>query len=101
MSKLAVIATIPVKPGAKEQAVELLKGAIANTRTEDGTLTYILHEDPKSPDTLVMYELYSGQGALDAHMSADWFKALGPALMGVLGGAPTLQVLTPLDGKGL
>lgn len=101
MSKRGVWARIPVQPGKRDETAELLRGAIANTKSEDGTLIYILHEDPKDPDALFMYELYTGDDALAAHMGADWFKALGPSLMPLLAGAPTLQMLTPIDGKGL
>ncbi|HAP76838.1 MAG TPA: antibiotic biosynthesis monooxygenase [Acidimicrobiaceae bacterium] len=101
MSKLSVWARIPVQPGKRDAAVEVLKGAIANTRSEDGTELYILLADPKDPDALFMYELYTDNDALVAHSSADWFKALGPQLGPLLAGAPSLQFLEPLDGKGL
>lgn len=101
MSKVAVWARIPVQPDKRDEAIGVLKGAIANTRSEDGTEIYILHADPNDPDALLMYELYTDNDALTAHSSAGWFKAMFPQLGPLLGGAPTLQILEPLDGKGL
>ena len=101
MSKVSVWARIPLKPGVREEAAEVLKWAISNTLSEEGTLQYILLEDAKDPDALFFYELYTDGDALAAHGGADWFKELGPKLAPFLAGAPTLQFLTPLAGKGL
>lgn len=99
--KLGVVATLPLKPGSRDAAVALLRNAIEHTRSETGTHLYLLHTDPKNEDVVVMYELYEDREALGAHMSAEWFAAMGPELMPLLGGAPTLQTLDLVDGKGL
>ena len=38
MSKVSVWARIPLKPGVREEAAEVLKWAISNTLSEPGTL---------------------------------------------------------------
>jgi quinol monooxygenase YgiN len=48
-----------------------------------------------------MYELYTGQEALESHMGSQWFKEWGPSLAPFLGGRPELIFVTPLAGKGL
>jgi quinol monooxygenase YgiN len=48
-----------------------------------------------------MYEMYDSQADMDAHMSSEWFKQLGPKVGGLFGGAPEFHVMTPLGGKGL
>lgn len=101
MSKMAVWARIPVQPGKRDEAIELLRAAIGTARGEDGTLLYILHEDPKEPDTLLFYELYTDKDALRTHSSSDAFAAMTGALGAVVAGQPTMQFLKPIDGKGL
>lgn len=99
--KVAVVATLPLQPGQRDAAMAVLRGAIEHTRAEPGTQVYLLHTDPKNDDVVVMYEVYDSRDALGAHMSADWFKAMGPELLSLLAGAPTLQILDLVDGKGL
>jgi hypothetical protein len=68
---------------------------------EDGTLVYILHDQKKPTPTLFVYELYTGQDALEAHMGADWFKALRPHPRTVHGRSPELIFLASRSrGKG-
>lgn len=100
MSKVAVVAKIPAAPGRRDELVAALQTALDTARGEPGTEYYILHADAKDPDVLWMYELYTDQAALDAHMGSEAFKALGPAIGPLLGGAPELTFLAPLGGKG-
>jgi quinol monooxygenase YgiN len=48
-----------------------------------------------------MYELYESQDAFTAHVSTDAFKALGPTIGHLLGGAPEMTFLGPVGGKGI
>ncbi len=101
MSKVAVIARIPLRPGARDEFVSAFQQAIANAHAEDGTLTYVLHTDTKDDDVAWVYELYANQAAFEAHARSDAMKALLPALAPFMEGATHLHVLTPLAGKGL
>ncbi|MEO5724124.1 MAG: putative quinol monooxygenase [Ilumatobacteraceae bacterium] len=101
MSHVAVWAKIPAQPGKRDELAKALQGALETAKGESGTLTYILHEDPKDPDALYFYELYADQAALDAHMGSDAFKALGPALAAFVGGRPEMKVIKPIGGKGI
>jgi quinol monooxygenase YgiN len=99
--KVAVLARIPARPGQRDALVEALQAAIDNADTEDGTLIYILHTDPKDPDAVLFYELYADQAAFEAHGSSDRFKEIGASLRDLAGGRPELTFLTPVIGKGL
>jgi len=99
--KVAVLAKIPAQPGKRDELVKALEAAIDNANTEAGTLLYILHTDPKDPDTVYFYELYTDQDALTAHGTSDRFKAIGASLRELAGGRPELTMLTPVMGKGL
>jgi quinol monooxygenase YgiN len=99
--QVALIAKIPAAPGKRDELAAAMKTGLDTAAGEAGTLYYILHADAKDPDTLWVYELYTDQSAVDAHMGTDAFKALGPVMAPFLGGRPQLTFLTPLGGKGL
>jgi quinol monooxygenase YgiN len=99
--KVAVLAKIPAQPGKRDELVAALQAAIDNANTEADTLLYILHTDPKDPDVVYFYELYTNQDALTAHGTSDAFKEIGKSLRDLAGGRPELTMLTPVNGKGL
>lgn len=99
--KVAVIAKIPARPGQRDDLAKALSTALETAKGERGTIYYILHTDDKDADVLWMYELYESQTALGEHMGSEAFKALGPAIGGLLGGAPELIFTKPVGGKGL
>ncbi len=101
MSKVAVWAKIPAAPGKREELITALQAALATAQGEAGTIYYMLHTDATDADALYMYELYESQDALNEHMGSEAFKALGPAIGPLLGGAPQLSFLGPVGGKGL
>lgn len=101
MAKVAVWAKIPAAPGKRDELIAALQTALETANGEPGTIYYMLHTDVTDPDALFMYELYENQDALNAHMGSEAFKALGPAIGSLLGGAPSLSILGPVGGKGL
>ncbi len=100
MADIAVIAKLIAQPGKRAELAAALQGALDAAENEPGTLTYILTEDAVEADQLWMFEMYTDQSALDAHMGSDTFKALGPAIGPFLGGRPELTFLKPIGGKG-
>ena len=99
--KVAVIARIPAQPGKRDELVKAMEAGIENAKTEDGTLTYILHTDGNDPDAVIFYELYTDADAFKAHGGSDFMKEFGKSLRDLAGGRPELQILTPVSGKGL
>jgi quinol monooxygenase YgiN len=98
-TKVGVWVTLPLKPGHRDEAVELVQEALEAVKSEDGTLVYVLNADGKDENILYIYEVYSSQDAFTAHMGADWFKPFSDRLVNHLGGKPSFQLLTPLGGK--
>jgi len=101
MSKVGVWVKLDIQPGKRDEAVAIIKEALDAVQGEEGTLIYQLSADSTDENVLYFYEVYTGQDALIAHSSADWFKAFGPKLGPVLAGRPAMTFLAPLGGKGL
>jgi quinol monooxygenase YgiN len=101
MSNVAVIVKLPIVAGKRDEAVAALQTLIDIAKTEAGTLTYILHTDAADENVVWFYELYTDQAAFDAHSSSEGFKAFGPSLASMIGGAPEFHFVTPVSGKGL
>jgi quinol monooxygenase YgiN len=101
MTKVAVLAKLSAATGKRDELVAALETALETARGESGTVYYILHTDAKDADALYMYELYENQDAFTDHVGSDAFKALGPAIGHLLGGAPELTFLEPVGGKGI
>ena len=56
MSELHVVATIPAKPGSEDTVRALLTTLVAETRQEEGCLSYDLFESAAVPGTFVTVE---------------------------------------------
>jgi quinol monooxygenase YgiN len=67
---VTLIATLQVKPGKMEEAIEVLKEMAANVKSsESGTLEYIPHtvKGEGLENTIIFYEKYESEDALKIH----------------------------------
>ena len=102
MSQVAIWAKIPVKPGKRDEAIAAMQAQIDYvTKSEQGTIYYILNTDPKDEESIYFYEVYADQAAVEAHGTSETMKAMGPALAPFMAGRPELKFLAPVQGKGL
>jgi quinol monooxygenase YgiN len=101
MSKVSLIAKLPLKADKKDEFVEKFGGMIAAVNDEAGTEIYILNFEQANENIAWVYELYTDADAMTIHSSSDAMAALIGALGDVLDGAPEMIVLTPHSGKGL
>ncbi|MHA1804951.1 MAG: putative quinol monooxygenase [Promethearchaeota archaeon] len=79
---LTIIATVKVKEGKMEQAINVLKEVVPKIKTsEPGTLEYIPHvvEGKKDANTIIFYEKYKDKEAFKIH-SANLGKSLANLL---------------------
>ena len=88
-----VIAFVSVKPG-QEEAFE------AASRAEAGVLHDDLWREAEGERRYVFNELYVDPAAVQAHMSADHFKAFGLAAREVAAARPTIISATAVDVAG-
>jgi quinol monooxygenase YgiN len=100
VAKVAEIAKIVAAPGKRDELLTVLQRMVDQANTEAGTEIYIFHEDPSDDVTVWTYELYADQAARDAHGASPAMAEIGPALGGLLGGAPELIKLKPAIAKG-
>lgn len=90
---IAVIAKIPVKSEAKDEAIEEIKALMAKVAGEEGTLHYTLNIDKNNPDTLVFIERYKDMEALGAHGATEHFQEFMGKSMNFAAGPPEITVL--------
>ncbi|HAC59591.1 MAG TPA: antibiotic biosynthesis monooxygenase [Rhodobiaceae bacterium] len=98
MSIIGIVATLPVQAG-KEAEFEKIFGDLRTKvkANEKGCLQYDFFKSKSDSSTYIVMEQYATQADLDAHGKTDYFRAAGPALGSVLGGAPTLQFLDKVE----
>ena len=90
---LTVIATMPIKEGKMDEALQEVKGLLVNVAKEQGTVLYSVNVDTANPNTLVVVEQYTDQDALDFHSSTPYFKEFFTRASVFLGAAPEIVVL--------
>ncbi len=89
---IGVVAKLKIAAGKEGEFETLAKDLMAKVKAnEPGCLTYQLYKSRKEADTYVFLEQYASKEALEAHGKSDYFKAAGPKLGAVLGGAPDVQ----------
>lgn len=101
MTKVAVLAKLPIRPDAKATFLEAFSAMEAAVAEESGTEIYILNWDSSDENVAYIYELYTDSEALGVHSGSEAMKALMGALGDVMAGAPELIMLNPATGKGL
>lgn len=62
------------RPDDRQRVHELITALAHASRQEPGCVTYIPHAVDGEPDTVVVYEQYRDQQALDAHRASKHFK---------------------------
>lgn len=77
---IKVVARNILKEGTKEQVLALLEEMIAETRKEEGCITYELYELDSSPNTITFIEEWESLAKLTAHINSEHFKRIIPAV---------------------
>jgi quinol monooxygenase YgiN len=61
-------------PQDRAEVAEALRLLTAESRREPGCLSYIPHHVEGDPDTIVIYEQYRDENALEAHRKSEHFR---------------------------
>jgi quinol monooxygenase YgiN len=62
------------RPEDRQRIVELLAELAKASRQEPGCVTYVPHSVDGEPDTVVIYEQYRDQKAVEAHRATPHFR---------------------------
>lgn len=99
MSKISLIAKLPVAEGKNEEFEAALAELITASNEEAGLEIYSAHKGDDG--NYWFFELYSDAAALEVHGKGDAMKSAMRALGAFLAGAPDVQRLTPVAAKGM
>ena len=89
---IGVVAKLKIQDGKQAEFEQVAKDLMAKVKAnEPGCLTYQLYKSKSDPQTYIFMEQYASADALKSHGQTEYFKAAGPKLGAVLGGAPEIQ----------
>ncbi|GAB6153552.1 putative quinol monooxygenase [Desulfosporosinus burensis] len=77
---IKVIAKLTIKKGMVEEFKSSIPELVAETRKEDGCITYQLFQDVKNKRVLTFVEEWESMEALQSHMSSKHFQDAMPKL---------------------
>ncbi|MDX2168916.1 MAG: putative quinol monooxygenase [Deltaproteobacteria bacterium] len=97
---LTIVAKMKIKAGKEGQAEQALSDMIGYvSANEPGTLRYSLHRAVGDPTTLLMYEQYADQAAVDTHGTSARIQQLFGTLGPLLDGQPGIEMYVEVAGK--
>lgn len=92
-TNVQLLARIVPRPGCETQVAEAFRELVPTVLQEPGCIFYRAHESSQAPGTIVMYETWASQEALDAHAAGSNFLALTARLDGLLAEPIALEML--------
>ena len=93
---MIVVAKLKAKKGAEEEMETILRKAVQNVESEEGTLAYTLHRSQSDPCIFLFYEKYKDADALTVHSTTPYFKAMFAALKDLVAGPAEIEMYTEL-----
>jgi quinol monooxygenase YgiN len=95
-----VVATLELKPGSTDAAIEAATPCVIETRKEDGCLSYDLNQDVLDKSKLVFVERWTGMDALKAHFHTPHMAAWREKAADLVASS-TIEIIDPADVKTL
>jgi len=74
--EICLVARLKAKPGQEAALAEAVTAIVPKVRAEPGCLGYTAHVSREEEGTVVMYEVWADQAALDAHTRAPALSSL-------------------------
>lgn len=96
MREIVLLVVFRAKPGKQAPLTALLQQMSVLSLAETGCSAYTLHVDADDPTTLVLYEVWSDQAALDAHDQSAHVAHFIGAYPGLVAGPMDRKVLARL-----
>jgi quinol monooxygenase YgiN len=83
MPRLAFVTKIVAKPGQREALKRLNEGMCAQSRSEPGTLVYVMSQARENPDEFWYFDVYADQAAFDEHCASAVYRDMIAKLGGL------------------
>jgi len=95
---IILTATLQASEGNESELENALLGMIPKTAKEEGALEYRLHKSKSIPGNYFFYEKYTGQQALDSHLTTPHYKTLIETIGDLLAEAPAVDTFDFIEG---
>lgn len=92
---------LPVKPEAREQAVQIMLKMAAETHKEDGCNLYDFWVHTADPNTFLVFEEWESQEHLDRHVTTPHMTEFMEGISKVLSGKSDVKLYTIESAKPL
>lgn len=96
-NQIQLVAHLVSKPGREQALVDAVLAIVPAVREEPGCIAYVPHVSRERPGTVVMYEVWANQAALDGHGRAPNLAGLAARFDDLLGEPLRLEPLRRLD----
>ena len=83
---IIVHGTFPVKPEARDEALELMRLMSQSTRTENGCISYEFFVGISDPDTMLLFQEWDSMEALQDHFETSHMEEFLAKLPSILNG---------------
>lgn len=87
---IVVHGRFPIRPDAADRFRALLPELIANTRRDEGCLSYECLESTETPGEFLFVEQWESAEMLAKHLAAEHLATATAALPGLLAGEPSI-----------
>jgi quinol monooxygenase YgiN len=94
--RIGLLVRIPVLPGMRAAALDVLNRYVDDLHEEPGTEAFLVCVDPSDADVVWLYEWFRDEASLEAHREAPLFSRLMAELPDLVGDSPGIMRLDPL-----
>jgi quinol monooxygenase YgiN len=94
--RIGLLVRVPVKPGMRAAALDVLNRYVDDLDEEPGTEAFFLCVEPDDSDVVWLYEWFHDEESLEAHRSAPLFSRLMTELPDLVADGPGIMRLDPL-----
>jgi quinol monooxygenase YgiN len=73
--RVTVVARMRAKPGMEDLVKLILQQLVAETRTEEGCVSYVAHQSATDRDVFLFYEIWENRDFLERHSETSHIEA--------------------------
>lgn len=84
MARLSLVAIVKAQKESAECVRDELCKLVTPTRSEEGCIHYLLHQDIEAPEVFVFYETWESAEHLEKHLKTDHYLGCSSAIAGMV-----------------